>query len=70
MKNTAATIEASMEMNIAAKPLGFSEAVSAELNALYATGMVGIGLKYEGLIEIAKERTKLTDKQIKVGLLI
>ena len=45
----------------------FDEAVVAELNALYKNGMVGVGAQYEALIDFAKEKTCLTDDQIKVS---
>ena len=44
----------------------FSDTITAELDALYKKGMVGIGSKYEGLIEMACRRTGLTDSQVQV----
>ena len=32
----------------------FSDSVTAELDALYKKGMVGIGAKYEGMMEMAR----------------
>ena len=52
---------------MAAKRTKFEDGIVAELNTLYAGGMTGIGKQYEGLIEFATKKTKLSDTQVKVS---
>ena len=44
----------------------FNKDATAELEALAKAGMRGIGGEYDDLIQLACERTKLSEKQVKV----
>ena len=48
----------------------FSESVLSELNNFYNGGMSGIGCQYESMIELACQKTGLSDLQVKVGVLV
>ena len=47
----------------------FLDDVKAQLETYYAKGMVGIGQKYESMIELACQKTGLNDIQVKVRLI-
>ena len=50
-----------------AKKRKFDQAIVAELNSLYNSGMVGIGQQYESLIELGIKKTGLSETQVKVS---